>query len=154
MKRFTILAAFMLFATASVFAQREKTIIIRENNDGDEKVTIVEKVFQSRLHQTLPDLYYGYLNMYNGTFGPEANVPIRSSSFEWGTYNQHTVFITKDEHFGMAWGFGISNSYNYFSHDQVLRLDDEGKAYFQSLNAYSSEEGNGPVNNKGKRKLQ
>ena len=72
MKRFTILAAFMLFATASVFAQREKTIIIRENNDGDEKVTIVEKVFQSRLHQTLPDLYYGYLNMYNGTFGPEA----------------------------------------------------------------------------------
>ena len=148
MKKHLLFAAFMLFATASVFAQKtERTIIIREGNDNDEKVTVIERIFSSKLHQTLPDLYYGKLNMYSGPFGPEAHVPLRSSSFEWGTYNQHTIFVTKDNHFGMAWGLGISNSYNYFSHDRVLRLDDDGKAYFQSLNEYSSEDGNGPVNN-------
>ena len=150
MKKFTFLATLMLLATASLFAQKsEKTIIIREGNDGDEKVTVIEKIFSSKLHQTLPDLYYGKLNMYNGPFGPEAHVPLRSSSFEWGTYNQHTIFITKDSHFGMSWGLGISNSYNYFSHDVVLRKNDEGKAYFQSLNAYSSDPANnaGPTNN-------
>ena len=148
MKRFTIFAALMLFATASLFAQKtEKTVIIRESRDGDEKVTIVEKIFKSKLQKTLPDLYYGKLNMYTGPFGSEAHIPLRSSSFEWGTYNQHTIFMTKDGHFGMSWGLGISNSYNYFDHDKVLRLDENRKAYFQSLNAYSSEEGNGPVNN-------
>ena len=147
MKRFTIFAALMLFATASLFAQKtEKTVIIRESRDGDEKVTIVEKIFKSKLQQTLPDLYYGKLNMYSGPFGPEAHIPLRSSSFEWGTYNQHTIFITKDGHFGMAWGLGISNSYNYFDHDKVLRLDENGKAYYQLLVDYSSENGNGPVN--------
>ena len=145
MKKFTIFAVFMLFAATSVFAQ--KTVIIKDNGDGDEKITIIEKIFKSELHQTLPDLYYGKLNMYSGPFGPEAHMPLRSSSFEWGTYNQHTVFMTRDSHFGMAWGLGISNSYNYFDHDKVLRLDENGKAYFQSLNAYSSEDGNGPVNN-------
>ena len=147
MKKFTILAMLMLLVTAGVFAQKkEKTIIIKENgNDGD-KVTIVEKIFKSELHQTLPDLYYGKLNLYNGPFGPEAHMPVRSSSFEWGTYNQHTIFMEKSGHFGMAWGLGISNSYNYFDHDKVLRLDENGKAYLQSLYAYSSEEGNGPVN--------
>lgn len=148
MKKHLFFAAFMLLATASVFAQKsEKTIIIREGNDHDEKVTVVEKIFTSKLHQTLPDLYYGFLNLNSSSFGPEANVPLRSSSFEWGTYNQHTIFATKGNHFGMSWGLGISNSYNYFSHDVVLRKDDNGKAYFQLLNAYSSENGNGPVNN-------
>ena len=148
MKKHLLFAAFVLFATASLFAQKtEKTVIIREGNNGDEKVTIVQKIFKSELHQTLPDLYYGKLNLYSGPFGPEAHMPLRSSSFEWGTYNQHTIFMEKSGHFGMAWGLGISNSYNYFSHDRVLRLDEEGKAYLQSLNAYSSEEGNGPVNN-------
>lgn len=148
MKKHLLFAAFMLLATASVFAQKtEKTTIIREGNDSDEKVTIVEKIFTSKLHQTLPDWYYGFLNLNKSQFGPEANVPLRSSSFEWGTYNQHTLFATRDNHFGMTYGFGISNSYNYFSHNLVLRNDENGKAYFQSLNAYSSEEGNGPVNN-------
>ena len=147
MKKFTILAALMLLATAGLFAQKsEKTIIIREGNDGDEKVTIVEKIFSCKLHQTLPDLYYGKLNMYNGPFGPEAHVSLRSSSFEWGAYNQHTIFITKDSHFGMSWGLGISNSYNYFSHDLVLRLDENNKACFQSLWDYSGEPDNGPQN--------
>ena len=149
MKKHLLFAAFMLFASASLFAQttKERTIIIREGNDNDEKVTVIEKIFTSKLHQTLPDLYYGFLNLNNDAFGPSANVPLRSSSFEWGTYNQHTIFMEKSGHFGMSWGLGISNSYNYFSHDKVLRKDNEGKAYFQSLNAYSSEEGNGPVNN-------
>lgn len=149
MKKHLLFAAFMLFASASLFAQttKERTIIIREGNDDDEKVTVIEKIFTSKLHQTLPDLYYGFLNLNNDAFGPSANVPLRSSSFEWGTYNQHTIFMEKSGHFGMSWGLGISNSYNYFSHDKVLRKDNEGKAYFQSLNAYSSEEGNGPVNN-------
>ena len=148
MKKSTLFAVFMLFATASVFAQKsDKTIIIREGHDGDEKVTIVEKIFTSKLHQTLPDLYYGYLGLNTGSFGPGANIPTRSSSFEWGTYNQHTIFITKGGHFGMNYGLGISNSYNFFDHDMVLRKDADGKAYFQLLNEYSSENGNGPVNN-------
>ena len=147
MKKLTLLAAFMLLATAGVVAQEKTTVIIKETNEGKETTTIVEKVFRSKLHQTLPDLYYGYLDLYTGPFGPEAHIPIRSSSFEWGTYNQHTIFATKGNHFGMSWGLGISNSYNYFSHDVVLREDDNGKAYFQLLNAYSSENGNGPVNN-------
>ncbi len=146
MKRHLLIAAFMLFATTSVFAQTEKTVIIKEGNDGDETVTIVKKVFQSRLHQTLPDWYYGILNLNSSAFGPEAHVPLRSSSFEWGTYNQHTVFATRNNVFGMTWGFGISNSYNFFSHDVVLRKDNENKAYFQLLDDYSQEEGNGPRN--------
>lgn len=159
MKRHLFFAVFMLFATASVFAQTEKTtVIIKESANGTEKTTIVEKVFQSKLHQTLPDLYYSYLNMYNGTFGPEAHIPIRSSSFEWGTYNQHTIFCTKGGHFGMTWGFGISNSYNFFQHDVVLRQYSEdgfneygeevkkGQAYFQNLWDYSNEPGNGLEN--------
>lgn len=147
MKKHLLFAAFMLFATASLFAQSQRTIIIKESNDDDGKVTIIEKVFESKLHQTLPDLYYGYINMYSGAFGPEAHMPLRASSFEWGTYNQHTVFATRNNVFGVTWGFGISNSYNYFDHDIVLRKGDDGKAYLQSLHDYSSEEGNGPVNN-------
>lgn len=150
MKKHLLFAAFMLLATANVFAQTEKTIIIKESKDGEEKVTIVEKFFRSKMHQTLPDWYYGYLNMNVGAFGSEANIPMRSSSFEWGTYNQHTVFATNDNLFGMTWGFGISNSYNYFSHDVVLRQyaegPESGKAYFQSLWDYSNEDGNGPDN--------
>lgn len=147
MKKHLLFAAFMLFATASLFAQKtEKTVIIREGKEGDAKVTVIEKIFKSELHQTLPDLYYGYLNLLSGSFGPEAYVPLRSSSFEWGTYNQHTIFMEKSGHFGMSWGLGISNSYNYFSHDVVLRKNDDGKAYFQLLDDYSQLEGNGPRN--------
>ena len=146
MKKHLLFAAFMLLATAGLFAQTEKTVIIRQNNDGDENVTIIKRVFQSKLHQTLPEWYYGNLNMYSGQFGPEANLPLRSSSFEWGTYNQHTLFMERSGHFGMSWGVGLSNSYNYFSHNVVLRLDSEGKAYFQLLDDYSQENGNGPRN--------
>ena len=147
MKKHLLFAAFMLFATASLFAQKtEKTVIIRESNDGDEKVTIIEKIFTSKLQQTLPDLYYAYLDLYSGAFGPDARVPLRTSSFEWGTYNQHTIFTEKSGHFGMNYGLGISNSYNYFSHDMVLRKDNDGKAYFQLLDDYSQEDGNGPRN--------
>ena len=153
MKKLTLLAAFMLLATAGLVAQEKTTVIIKETNEGKETTTIVEKVFRSKLHQTLPDLYYGYLDLYTGSFGPEAHIPIRSSSFEWGTYNQHTIFCTKGGHFGMTWGLGISNSYNYFSHDMVLRTDsdDDNKAKFMSLWDYSrpTDEGgfgNGPEN--------
>ena len=149
MKKLTILAAFMLLATASVIAQTEKTtVIIKETDEGKETTTIVEKFFTSRLQQTLPDLYYGYLNLCNEPFGPEANIPLRSSAFEWGTYNQHTIFCTKGGHFGMTWGFGISNSYNLFSHDVVLRTDSEdgNKAIFESLWNYSNKDGYGPDN--------
>ncbi len=157
MKKLTILAAFMLLATASVIAQTEKTtVIIKETDEGKETTTIVEKFFTSRLQQTLPDLYYGYLNLCNEPFGPEANIPLRSSAFEWGTYNQHTIFCTKGGHFGMTWGFGISNSYNLFSHDKVFVVgidpNDENKAGFMLLSDYSKSTdegglGHGPENN-------
>lgn len=147
MKRHLLSAALVLFATASVFAQSEKTTVIIKKNDSNEKITIVERIFQSKLKQTLPDLYYGYLDVLDGAFGPKSDVPLRSSSFEWGTYNQHTVFMTNDGHFGMSWGFGISNSYNYFHRDEVMRLDDDHETYFQPLNVYSAEDGNGPINN-------
>ncbi len=148
MKRLTLLTAILLLVTANIFAQStSKTIIIKENDDSNEKITIVERIFSSKLHQTLPDWYYGALNMNCSTFGPEAQIPLRSSSFEWGTYNQKTIFCTADNHFGMSWGLGISNSYNFFAHDMVLREDNDGKACFQTLNAYSSEHGNGLVTN-------
>lgn len=152
MKRFTILAVCMLLATASVFAQNsEKTVIIRENKSGNEKVTIVEKLIHDQLIDPLPDLYYSYLNLRNGVFGPEANVPLRSSSFEWGLYSMDQLFCTKNGHFGMTTGFGIGNSYNYFDHNMVLRVNKDNEAYFQLLHDYSSEEGNGPVNNNAHR---
>jgi hypothetical protein len=149
MKKTTFLAAVMLFVTIGAFAQVAETVRITKEMDNGRKetVTFVERLFSSKLQQTLPDWYYGFLNMTSNPFGPEAHVPLRSSSFEWGIYNQHALFTACNEHLGMSWGLGISNSYNYFSHDVVLRVDDERKAYFQSLNAYSSEEGNGPVNN-------
>ncbi len=148
MKRFTIFAAILLFATTSIFAQSEKTVIIKENKDGEEKVTVVERWFHNnKMVGALPDLYYSYLNLRDGAFGPEANIPLRSSSFEWGIYSVEPIFCTPGHHFGISSGFGISNAYNYFSHDIVLRVDADRDAYFQSLNAYSSEEGNGPTNN-------
>lgn len=148
MKRNLLLAAVLLFATVNVFAQTEKTtIIIKEKNDGSKTTKIIKKVFQSKLYQTLPDLYYAHLDALDGAFGPKASLPLRSSSFEWGTYNQHTIFTACNEHFGMAWGFGISNSYNYFYRNEVMRLDENNDTYFQPLNAYSSEDGHGPINN-------
>lgn len=148
MKKSTILAALMLFATTGIFAQNEKTVIIKENGNGTEKVTVVERWFHNdEMVGALPDLYYSYLNMTNGAFGTEANIPLRSSSFEWGFYSVEPFFCTSGHHFGISTGFGLSNAYNYFSHDVVLRVDNERNAYFQSLNAYSSEEGNGPTNN-------
>ena len=148
MKKNLLFAAIMLFATTSIFAQSEQTVVIKEKGDGNERITVVEKIFHNEmLYDALPNLYYSYLDMRTSAFGPEANVPLRSSSFEWGLYNSTPVFITKGGHFGMSTGFGISNSYNFFTQDQVLRLDEERKAFFQSLNVYSSEEDHGPVNN-------
>ena len=147
MKKLTILAAVMLFATIGMYAQAEKTTIIVREKTSEEKVTIVERLLHDNLHDPLPDVYYSYLNLRNGVCGPAAHVPLRSSSFEWGIYSMDQLFCTKDGHFGMTTGFGIGNSYNYFDHDLVLRVDDDKQAYFQSLNAYSSEDGHGPANN-------
>ena len=146
MKKHLLIAAFMLFAAANVFAQSEKTIIIKHNGNDDEKVTIIERLIHDQLIDPLPDLYYSYLNLRNGVFGPEAHVPLRSSSFEWGLYSMDQLFCTRNGHFGMTTGFGISNSYNYFDHNIVLRVNDENEAYFQSLYEYSSEDGHGPAN--------
>jgi hypothetical protein len=147
MKKFTLLAFAMLFLTAGLFAQTEKTTVIINKNDGkEEKITIVERVFNHDLVRNLPGFYLAHLRMREGAFGSEANIPTRPSSFEWGLYSSNTIFCTAGGHFGMSWGFGISNSYNYFSHDKVLRVDADRNAYFQSLREYSSEDGNGPVN--------
>ena len=145
----------MLFATANIFAQTERTTVITKDkvvttttNDDDGSVTIVEKIFRNTtLHDPLPTLYYSYLNMYQSTFGPAANVPIRSSSFEWGFYFTSPVVHTWNNHFGISTGLGISNAYNFFSHDQVLNVDPERHAYFEPLNVYSSIDGHGPENN-------
>lgn len=155
MKKQFFLAA-LLFLSAGIFAQStsrsvsqsEKITIVRSNDDCDEKITIVNRIFHNvKLVDPLPDLYYSYLNMMTGTFGLEANIPLRSSSFEWGFYSTTPVFCTRDGHFGMATGFGISNAYNFFTHDKVLKVDDNREAYIESLNVYSSIEGHGPANN-------
>lgn len=155
MKRHLLLAAVMLLATANIIAQTETTTVITRDkvvttttNGDDGSVTIVEKVFRNRnIHDPLPTLYYSYLNMLDGTFGPAANVPIRSSSFEWGFYFTSPVVHTWNNHFGISTGLGISNAYNFFSHNQVLNLDADRKAFFDPLNHYSGEEGHGPINN-------
>lgn len=101
--------------------------------------------FNNELKQPLPSLYFSHLQMTEGPFGPMApNMHQRPSSFEWGLYFPTTIFCTKGGHFGMATGLGISNSYNYFSHDWVLAMVD-GNSTFVPLSEYSLEEG--PVNN-------
>ena len=156
MKRHLLFAAVMLLATANIFAQSETTTVITKDkvvttqkySDGDETITVVERFFHNdRIVDPLPCLYYSYLNMMNGTFGPESHVPLRSSSFEWGFYGATPVLCTRDGRFGIATGLGISNAYNYLTHDMVLAMDDENQAYIESLNTYSSVEGHGPTNN-------
>lgn len=146
MKKFT-LAAIMLFATAIVFAQNEKTtVIIKGHQDGDEKVTVIEKFLKNKLCDPLPGIYYAYLDMRSGAFGPEASLPLRSSSFEWGLYSTKEVVCSKGGHFGISTGLGISNAYNYFTHDKVLNVDANRNAFIQSLREYSDQEGHGPGN--------
>ena len=146
----------MLLATAGVFAQSETTTVITKDKvvttqrsaDGDETVTIVEKIFHNKkIVDPLPSIYYSYENMLNGPFGPSSDMPLRSSSFEWGLYGTTPVLTTRDGLFGISTGLGISNAYNYLTHDKVLALDDNHQAYIESLNTYSSVEGHGPVNN-------
>lgn len=149
MKKYTFLAALMLFLTAGAFAQVEETMRITKELDNGRKetVTFLERLLHDDLYDPLPDLYYSYLNMRSSAFGPEANMPLRSSSFEWGLYSMDQVFCSKNQRFGLTTGFGISNSYNYFTHDMVLCQNNDRELYLQSLNEYSSIEGNGPVNN-------
>ena len=146
MKKHLLIAAFMLLATSSVFAQEKTTVIIKDNGDSNEKITIVEKIFHNpKIVDPLPGIYYSYENMFTGTFGPEANIPLRSSSFEWGLYG--TTPIVATNHFGISTGLGISNAYNYLTHDMVLAMDNENNAYLEPLITYSSVEGHGPANN-------
>ena len=158
MKKHLLFAALVLLATANAFAQSEKTTVItketvvttEKNDDGDETVTIVKRILHNpRMTDPLPSIYYSYLNMLEGTFGPTSNMPLRSSSFEWGLYGTTHVLTTKDGLFGISTGLGISNAYNFLSHDKVLAVDDNNgrQAYIESLNTYSSIEGHGPVNN-------
>ncbi len=139
----------LLFVSAGVFAQGEtKTVVIKENNNDVGKITVVSKVLHNDwLVAPLPSIYYSCLDLTTGTFGTEANIPLRSSSFEWGLYGTAPVFCTRDGHFGMATGIGIGNAYNYFTHDMVLNTDENRDAFIESLNTYSSLEGHGPVNN-------
>lgn len=156
MKKHLLFAAIMLFATASVFAQSEKTTVItketvvttEKNDDGDEIVTVVQRILHNdRMVDPLPSLYYSYENMFTGTFGPEANIPLRSSSFEWGLYGTTHVLTTQNGRFGISTGLGISNAYNYLTHDWVLAMNEENQAYLEPLITYSSVEGHGPANN-------
>lgn len=148
MKKHLLIAAFMLFATASVFAQEKTTVIIKESNNDDSKVTIVEKIFHNpRMVDPLPSIYYSYENMFTGTFGPEANIPLRSSSFEWGLYGTTHIVTSRNGVFGIATGLGISNAYNYLTHNMVLNQDANRVAYLEPLITYSSTEGHGPANN-------
>ena len=139
MKKITILAAILLFTFFGMEAQAQTF-------SETTKVSKLSTKLTRGLRPGLPDLYYSYLNMTQGSFGSEANVPLRASSFEWGMYSPVTIFCTGGGHFGMATGVGISNSYNFFSHDKVLIMND-GNSEFQLLYDYSSEEGNGPVTN-------
>lgn len=138
MKKITILSAILLFSVIGMQAQK---VTVSET-----RVRTVSEKITKGLHPGLPDLYYSFLNMTKGSFGPEANVPLRPSSFEWGMYSPVTIFCTGGGHFGMATGLGISNSYNFFDHSKVLVMND-GNSEFQQLYDYSSIEGNGPVTN-------
>ena len=156
MKKHLLFAAIMLLATANIFAQSETTTIITKDkvvttektDDGDEMVTIVQRIFHNpKMVDPLPSIYYSYENMFNGTFGPEANIPLRSSSFEWGLYGVSPVICTKDGHFAISTGLGISNTYNYLTHDMVLAMNQENQLFIEPLITYSSIEGYGPANN-------
>ena len=54
---------------------------------------------------------------------------------------------TWNNHFGISTGLGISNAYNFFSHNQVLNTDPDHLAYFEPLIDYSSVDAHGPANN-------
>ena len=52
MKKHLLIAAFMLFAAEKVFAQSEKTIIIKQNGNDDEQESIEEVLDQTKYTNT------------------------------------------------------------------------------------------------------
>lgn len=106
-------------------------------HDGDS--VVIEKSCRKRSHrrlsQTLPILYFNYINIADGAFGAKTNlIPQRPVSIEWGMYLPVTIFKTgKKTVFGMATGLGFSNSYNHFDTRYVLKNDVTGKANIFTL---------------------
>ena len=85
------------------------------------------------LANCLPSIYFSHLGMFDGTTGEQpAGLKQRTGSFEWG-FNYHaTIFCTKNKHFGMTAGLGISNSYHFLKNDYVL-MQNNGSLYQQKV---------------------
>ena len=155
MKKHLLLAAVLFLATANILAQTttvvtKETVVTTTKTDDGENVTLVQRIIHNpRMVDPLPSIYYAYENMLTSTFGTEAHIPLRSSSFEWGLYGTTHVLTTENGRFGISTGLGISNAYNYLTHDKVLSVDEMNgrQAFIESLNTYSSLEGHGPTNN-------
>jgi len=108
--------------------------------DGTDSIVVGKPCCKHHhLEQTLPILYFNYLNIADGAFGAKSNlIPQRPVSIEWGMYCPVTIFSTgKKTIFGMATGLGFSNSYNHFDTRFVMKNDVFGDANIFTLDEYT-----------------
>lgn len=124
----------------------DRTVIIRvpfsdskviAYSNGADSVVSERSFFCSyrSLEQPLPNLYFNYINIGDGVFGPKSTViPQRPVSYEWGMYFPMTIFCTGGRTvFGMATGVGFSNSYNDFDTKYVMKKDGNGDVAMVTL---------------------
>ncbi|MGN0033482.1 MAG: hypothetical protein ACI358_06890 [Candidatus Limimorpha sp.] len=120
------------------YAFRNKVIKVEDDN-VDVRVTS----FYRNLNQAFPSVYFSHLGLLDGVFGNQpSEIKQRAGSFEWGLYFPATVFCTRNNHFGIATGLGISNSYNFFNNNYVL-MNNNGDLYQQKVSDLVAGQTNG-----------
>lgn len=120
----------------------ERTMTIKMPFGGKETYTYdgmtvkkSSRKHRRHLEQQLPILYFNYMNISNGDFGSSSPyIEQRPVSFEWGMYKPMTIFSTGNRTvFGMATGFGFSNSYNQFDTKYVMAKNENGDMAMRTL---------------------
>ncbi|MBP9995450.1 MAG: hypothetical protein KBT67_11055 [bacterium] len=112
------------------FGSKEKDV------EGNDSVSAKKSTRNHpRLRQKLPILYFNYMNISNGDFGSSSPyIEQRPVSFEWGMYKPMTIFSVGNRTvFGMATGFGFSNSYNQFDTKYVMAKNENGDMAMRTL---------------------
>lgn len=104
---------------------------------SSDSVTVKKSCRKHRRHleQQLPILYFNYMNISNGDIAVASPyIKQRPVSFEWGMYLPVTIFSTGNRTvFGMATGFGFSNSYNQFDTKYVMAKNENGDMAMMTL---------------------
>lgn len=120
----------------------ERTMTIKMPFGGKETYTYdgmtvkkSSRKHRRHLEQQLPILYFNYMNISNGDIAVASPyIKQRPVSFEWGMYKPMTIFSTGNRTvFGMATGFGFSNSYNQFDTKYVMAKNENGDMEMKTL---------------------